>query len=99
MSIDLSPAANDIPASAMFRGRLCCVAINLQPQADIAFIYDRNDEKLLSNYGSRLSFKDDKIDSQVKGLIKKDNGNVAVLEFGSLGQVVREHTIKIKRSN
>lgn len=85
----------DIPAVVLFRGNLCCVAIDIQPQSKIGFVYDHESCKLWSNHGRLVSFGNEDVSIKVGKLIQLNSANVAVIEFGAMGQVVREHEVKL----
>lgn len=93
MSVNsFSSQSDPIPAVVMIRGDLCCIVVDLLPISKPGFIWDADRNALLC--GSReVKFPTPKALEDFRQRLALGSDQVAVVEVGASGQVVREHQI------
>lgn len=93
MPVNKSPTQTDpIPAVVMVRGNLCCIVIDLLAISEPRFVWDADRGALLC--GPReVKFPSPKSFVDFRERLSLGADQVAVIEVGAAGQVIREHQI------
>lgn len=94
MNAALLPSAG-IDATLMFRDQLCCIAIDAVAATNVSFNWSRQRLALECNRGRQVVFPNSESTERVQRLLMKHPENIAVIEFGAWGQVLREHKIGV----